>query len=113
MDEENEPSVFNQFGYIKQEQGDYIVPIKFYDKAFQLLRKIPPLYHPKFIRSLTNFGVISMEVGEYANALFAFRMALNFQQKIPPSIHLDFIYSYACIGRAYEAFNGYPKALSF
>jgi tetratricopeptide (TPR) repeat protein len=105
--------LFNQLGYIKDNQGKYEEAIGFYERSLEIYQKTLPENHPSLATSYNNIGLVYDNRGEYAKALSYYEKALEIYQKTLPANHPSLATSYNNIGLVYHNMGEYSKALSY
>ena len=112
-DEGEKAIYYNQFGCVKDKQGDYEEALWYYKKSVEILKETLPPNHPKLAASYNNIGSVFKNLGEYSKALSFYKKSLEMRQKTLPPNHSDLATSYNNIGEVYRKMGEYSKALSF
>jgi len=112
-DEHDKGHYYNQLGYIKDGQGDYIQAIWYYEKALEIKEKTLSPHHSSLAISYGNIAGVYYNMGEYLKALSFYEKALEIQQKTLSSNHSDLANTYNNIGLVHFNLGAYSKVLSF
>ena len=105
--------IYASLGVIKNDQGQHVQALSYYDKALEILQKALPPNHPSLATSYNNIAGVYDNMGEYSKALSYYDKALEIRQKALPPNHPDLASSYNNIGLVYDNMGEYSKALSY
>ncbi|CAF2740570.1 unnamed protein product [Rotaria sp. Silwood2] len=110
-DDSEKRSIYHQLGWIKDNLGNYVEAISFYEKSLEIDEKTLPLYHPDLAISYDNIGLIYNKMGDYIKALSSHEKALQIYRATLPADHPDLAASLNHIGLVYDKMGEYIKAL--
>jgi tetratricopeptide (TPR) repeat protein len=110
-DKSEKAPIYNQLGWIKDEQGQYEEAITYYEKDLEISQRTLPPTHIALASSYNNIGEAYRKMGEYSKALSYYEKALDIQQKTLPPTHPSLAISYYNIGIVYDSMGEYPKAV--
>ena len=102
---------YHHLGVIKDGQGDYNIAIRFYERSFEINRRILSPDHHFFASTYTGIGLVYSKKGEYSKALWSHEKALEIFQKTLSPYHPLIAKSYGNIGKVYDAIGEYSNAL--
>jgi tetratricopeptide (TPR) repeat protein len=105
--------LFQQLGWIKDNQGEYEEAIEYYEKSLNIEQKTLPANHPDLATSYNNIGAVYNNMGDYSEALSYYEKALKIYQKSLPEDHPNLATSYNNIGTMYDNMGKYSQALSY
>jgi tetratricopeptide (TPR) repeat protein len=111
-DESAKAPIYHQLGFVKYQEGEYPVAIRFYEKALAIQQQSLPPNHPDLAMAYGNIGNVYRNMGDYPKALSSHEKALAIRQQSLPPNHPDLAMSYNNIGIVYKNMSDYPKALS-
>ncbi|CAF1023362.1 unnamed protein product [Adineta steineri] len=111
--ESDKAPIYNQLGWIKDDQGEYQEALTYYEKSLAIKQKTLPSNHLNLAHSYNNIGSVYYNMGDYPKALSYYEKTLAIQQQSLPSNHPDLGMSYNNIGSVYGQMGDYPKALSY
>jgi Tfp pilus assembly protein PilF len=106
-------SIFDQLGWIKDNQGEYAEAVGFYEKSLEILQKALPENHPDLATSCNHIDGVYLKMSENSKALSFYERDLEISEKILPANHPDLAISYNNIGLVYKNMGEYSKALSY
>jgi tetratricopeptide (TPR) repeat protein len=112
-DDCEEASIYDQLGWIKDNQGEYAEATRLYEKSIEIREKTLPPNNPSLATSYNNIGLVYDKMGEYSKALSFHEKALEIKEKTLPPNHSHLATSYSNIGLVYDKMGEYSKALSF
>nr|ACD54697.1 TPR repeat containing protein-like protein [Adineta vaga] len=105
--------IYNELGLIKNNRGEYVEAIKYYEKAIAIQQQSLYSNHTDLASSYNNIGLMYHNMGEYQKALSYYEKSLTIQQQSLLPNHPDLAASYNNIGSVYYKMDDYPKALSY
>ncbi|CAF1313662.1 unnamed protein product [Adineta steineri] len=115
--DENKAPIYNQLGFIKDDQGKYEEALTFYEKSLVIRQKTLPPKHPDLAKSYNNIALEIQQQSLLPNhpdlASSYNNIALEIRQQSLPSNHPDLAYPYNNIGLVYENIGNYLKASAF
>jgi tetratricopeptide (TPR) repeat protein len=110
--EDEKAYLFNQLGWIKDNQGKYEEAIGYHEKSLEIKQKTRPENHLHLATSYNNIGMVYDNMGEYSKALSYYEKAEILQRTLPEN-HSSLATSYNNIGLVYDKMGDYSKALSY
>lgn len=106
-------SIYHQLGVVKDDLGEYVEAIAYYEKCLQINRKLLPSDHLDLASTYNNLGAAYRNIGDYAKALSYYESALSIQQKSSSSDDSSIIKTYNNIGNVHCSMNNHQKALEY
>jgi tetratricopeptide (TPR) repeat protein len=88
-DEDEKAHLYNMFGYIKDDQGEYEEAIAFYGKDLAIRQKTLPPNHPDLAPSYNNIASVYDNMGQYSKARSFYQRAIDIGQHSLPINHPD------------------------
>jgi tetratricopeptide (TPR) repeat protein len=111
-EEKDKGHIYHQFGWIKDDLGEYEEAIEFYEKSIAIKQQSLHPNHPDVATSYNNIGNVYQNMGDYPKALSSHEKALAIRQQSLPPNHPDLAKSNGNTGLVYFNMGDYPKALS-
>ena len=111
--DDDKASIYNQLGYLKDEQGQYKEAIAFYEKCLEIKQKTLPENHLSLATCYNNIGGVYKNIGDYSKALEYYHKDRAILEKSLPKNHPDLATSCHNIGGIYKAMGEYSKALEY
>ena len=105
--------IYQQLGWIKEDQGQYDQAVSLYEKSLKISQKIFPSDHPHLATAYSNIGGVYKNMGDYSKALEVYEKSLAIRKLAVPKIHPDLATSYNTIAGVYMNMGDYSKALEF
>jgi CHAT domain-containing protein/Tfp pilus assembly protein PilF len=99
--------VYNNLGIIYSKRGDYSKALNHYERAIQLLIKIPGRNKTAIINAYNNLGFIYQKMKDYEKALNWFLKSVEFSSIYVPG---NLAQSYIHIGNTYMYLGNYDQA---
>ncbi|CAF4314785.1 unnamed protein product, partial [Rotaria sordida] len=105
--------IYNQLGWVKQDQGQYKEAVSFYEMSLKIKRKTLPEDHPSLPPTYNNIALVYNNMGDYSTALEFYEKSHQILEKVLSPNHPDLAISYGNIGQVYNNMGDYSKALEF
>jgi tetratricopeptide (TPR) repeat protein len=112
-DEGGKASCYNQLGYIKDDQGDYVKAIEYYEQGLAIKEKTLSPDDPSLATSYNNIGLVYRNMGDYTKAVSFLQKDIEIREKTLSPDDPRLATSYNNIGSVYDNMGEYSKALSF
>ncbi|CAF4510845.1 unnamed protein product, partial [Rotaria socialis] len=112
-DDSDRAYIYDQLGWLKDNQGEYQQAVTCYGKSLEIERKTLPEDDASLAPIYGNIGLAYSSMGEYFKALEYYVRSIKIKEISLPPTHPDLAASYSNIGGVYSSMGEYSKALEY
>ncbi|CAF3567269.1 unnamed protein product [Rotaria sp. Silwood1] len=105
--------IYNQLGWVKDDQGLYKEAASFYEKSLEINRESLSQDHSSLASTYSNIGQVYNKMSHYSKALEFYKKALEIYGKSQHPDYPALATSCSSIGQVYKNMGDYAKALHF